>query len=299
MAFVARNFSMVDNDTGEVFLRQDGESAVTIRTVEGQKRAQRYAEQKDGSPLSVKSKEDGFIWCIFNVARELHPEISPASLTRLIYIATFVREDGLIVEDLKGKPMSLDKVRHKIDASDATFWRFWKEVRSNGVVVDAPGGLAIDRSMFRFGGLDRRELQALRKDDIYISKVWVQAVRYLYENASERTMKQLSVLFRIMPFVNRQFNVVCWNPLEERQSEVRRMTLAEVAEIAGYKAKDLTRFQSNLMGIIFERNGRMMNAVNYTYHNNGGIAQHSLYINPYVYYGGNRFAEAEILGFDR
>lgn len=75
-------------------------------------------------------------------------------------------------------------------------------------------------------------------------------MRRLYEDCeSTNSHKSLSYIFKIIPFVNRRTNIVCYNPSEQDEDYIRTMRLGDFCEAIGYERKNARRLARELLKI--------------------------------------------------
>jgi hypothetical protein len=57
------------------------------------------------------------------------------------------------------------------------------------------------------------------------------------------------MLFRIIPYLNNEWNIVCHNPAEVIADDVQPMTLGELSEKLGYSASHVDKLKRDLCSI--------------------------------------------------
>ena len=235
-----------------------------------------------------------FTWYIYDTAKLLMPDIKPATLTRLMLLATYMDYDNELVRD-DGVRMTLDNMRDILQVSDRTMYNIMNELKSAGI-MNFENAISVNPKIFFRGAQNRIEQSILYQDRKMIARLYRNGVRALYHSAKAGSAKKLSYIFRIMPFVNREYNIVCFNPLEKESRKIEPIPLGDLSEITGYGRSHASRFQSLLLDPVFETANGTARAVHYVSGDKIGIEHHCLFINPEVYYGGSRHSEVSILG---
>lgn len=283
-----------DKRTGEKILETEGPSVLHSTSpdrVANAKRQIQRREKEAETKLELFYKHGFFVWTIFDVGQAAFPDLSKSSLSRLMFLATYIDDDGVISSKKNNRfdhPLSRGEIVRELDCNDRAFQRFMKEVTSLGIVEESDGAYLFNTEFFRRGTLGNKEAQMLWENGRAISRLYVNATRNLYWSATGNSLNELSYLFRIMPFVNREHNIVCENPLESNVALIRPMTLGDLAEAIGYGRCNAARLQKMLTTPRFQVGKQILHAVRYSYEELGGVETHYLRVNPRVYYGGDK-----------
>lgn len=241
-----------------------------------------------------KQSYGDFAWTVYDTAKILMPELKPATLARLMLLVTYMDYDNVLVHD-NGVRLNLDDIRGILRVSDRMMYNIINELKSVGI-VNFKDIITVNPVVFYRGTQNRTEQSMLYRDGKMIARLYRDGVRALYNSAKNGSAKKLSYIFRIMPFVNREYNIVCHNPLEKDLNKIQPIPLGELAEIIGYGRSNASKLQSLLLDPVFETDSGETRAVHYVSGDELGIENHCLFINPKVYYGGNRHNEVSILG---
>lgn len=295
--------AMTNIDTGEVFGLWDGEQAITIRSVEEYEKAKTKAEtaqsKNDKSSTISKSYWDygRFFWSLYDTAVMLFGQLKPATLTRLMVLGTYMNYENELVED-SGTPMTLRGVQGALGISDRMTRYILEELKGLDILTAKDGVYVLNGAFFMKGRISEADLNALFDDGKSVKRVYADGVRSLYRAASQASVKKLCPIFKIMPYVNKEYNIVCFNPLEKNKSAIRPMSVGDVAEVTGTRRADANRVQKALLEPEFLTSRGMTKAVRYVSGNRFGVENHCLFINPRIYYGGSEEhrKEVDILG---
>lgn len=243
---------------------------------------------------SVPQNYGDFAWSVYDTAKILMPDLKPATLTRLMLLVTYMDYDNVLIRD-DGVRMNLGNVRDILRVSDRTLYNIVNELKATGI-MNFGDIITVNPLVFCRGRQNRIEQSMLYQDEKMIARLYRNGVRALYNSAKAGSAKKLSYIFRIMPFVNREYNIVCFNPLETASNRIRPIPLGDLSEIVGYGRSHASKFQSLLLDPVFETGAGETRAVRYVSGDKIGIEHHCLFINPEVYYGGSRHNEVNVLG---
>ena len=257
---MAERLVLLDDDTGE------------IKDFIGEYRTQ---EQIEAQAKYVVNKEkqtfnSDFTWIVFEYGKELLPNIKDQSLVRLIYLSTICDYDGVL------PPKSV--IKKKLKLSDKYWSYFFKEMRSNNLIFEdeETGALCLNKDFFIKGSL--KEMSDKRD----CTRLFCNFIQDVYDACDNiKSINQISYLYKLIPFVNRRTNIVCYNPKEQDPEKVYPITLGEFCDMIGYSRKNARRLVSDLLSL--KCNGQNLIGFFVT---NLNQTSWKIIVNPHIYYGG-------------
>lgn len=277
----------IDEETGEVLplniLYVPAGSHVF--TPQAQRRNAEYKEQRrQFFKLKEQAAELGKFTFVstFNDFRDL----SPTTFTRLIYLSTYLRynDSGLY---RKGKPITRACLHEVLKISYRQAQRFINEV-GEYLHYDDNGRLYLNNSNFVFGNLCRAE-----KHDAY-QKLYIDSVRKLYESTPKSKHKRLGYIFLMLPYINQEHNVLCYDIYERELSKVDTMSVAEFCDIIGYSVDNIQRLLNEYANITFPVDGHEEQFCAFV-SNGRNLTDAQIFVNPHVIYNGSQEHLFEIL----
>lgn len=242
---------------------------------------QRYQKIKE------EFREQGeFVWLLYKKAEELSLDIAPANLTRLIYLSTFMNYNNRLVSDSKNnlgidEPLDKKWLVEIMGLPKNTFYRFYNEVIANEILIERPDGYYLNEEFFKKGVLNKNNINGKMRMYRY-------SIRNLYLKASLKDHKMLGYGFMILPYVNIEYNILCWNPEEKDIDKIQLLDISKMLEIFGYDSHNWNRFKKQLMSVMVGK-----------YHFIHIVDDEKLFVSPNVYYAGtNRKRVIALGGFD-
>lgn len=286
-------------NSGELLASYDEE--IRVQTAEEVDSSKKYFENKRtetesfGRMNTLYEKRGGFIWNIYSGAKLLFPEIKASSLTRLMFLATYLGYDGYLVESKK-LPIFRKDLETLLGIKQKECRRFWNNMESAGLMREEDNKIYLNENMFSRGSFSKDKIKSLSENEQYITRIYIKGVRSLYRTATKASHATLSYIFRILPYVNKEYNVCCFNPLEQDKHKIQPMSLGDFADIIGYNRTNISKLYKILFEPRFEVDGKSMSATRYVSTSGFGKETLSMFINPCVYYAGTHWNEVEILG---
>ena len=267
----------LDDETGEVtelfgrFISEDQDKAIQY------KKSKKESEDSQGE----------FVWLLFNYCKELFPDISKQSITRLFYVATFVEYNGnRLTNDNGCSFLNKRQLKQKLNLPDKVFQAFWKEMTNRNILGENDDKqVIINVSFFKRGSLDKR----CKKD---FTRIYCNCIRYIYENTPNiRDHSRLSYIFNIIPFVNRKTNIVCYNPEEMETKKIKPMSVGDFCNIINYDKSQASRLFKDLAKFTVKGKHLMC----FVSIRNFEISGMFIIINPEIYYGGAIRGDAQFI----
>ena len=140
--------------------------------------------------------------------------LNPSTVTRLIYLATFIdynnKECNLLVKRTQHNklvPMTRADIKQVMGLSEAQFKKFLKELKDNELLFENNNKFYISDVYFQKGKIDNMEGNTSYRAGYY-TRVYINTVRALYNSCDVREHKTLSYIFRLIPYVHCKNNAL-------------------------------------------------------------------------------------------
>ncbi len=220
----------------------------------------------------------------FVPAKEQFADVAPETVTRLVYLNTF-RLHGDMLMKTQRTPMKRKDLAEVLNVSKATASRFLKEVTPRYLTENDNGLLFANNDIFRKGKIKKLQYR----------KFHVNGIRKLYEEAKRNNHRQIGYLFKLLPYINIEYNLLCYNPKETDIKRLELMSIVEFCKLIGYNIVHLNDLMYIYRNIWFTVNDRTERFCTITYdgtrNNNAKIC-----INPRVIYCGSNYKKVGELG---
>lgn len=234
----------------------------------------------------------------------LWDNLTEPTISKLIFLATYMDKNNCICFDggwekttegkkqvivRKAKPMTKADIRELLDVSNHTFYQFWNECIESGVIIENENGVFLPRKMIRFC-----DNSSVNTSKVRMIKVFKHAIRYMYENTDERSKKSLTHLYRLIPFINLKYNILCENPFEVERENLIPLTAADICEKLGLDRKFHERVVKALQKLSFvDKQGNLRSVITYRWDRKNAEDRYWITINPQFYSG--YIGEAEMM----
>lgn len=196
--------------TGEIVEVYEGDSVRIIKDkhkniIENKK----YIKKLDDNMKLYNDFYGGFVFSIFkyhNLILDNFKDINESDITRLFYIATFVDYNGYLIFD--GNKVVKNDLKLKIKLTKSYFYQFFMKMIKSGLLLeDDDNFIKVNRKYFYKGEIDKKLFKSYS-----FTRVYINTIRYLYENINSNDCKYLGYLFKMIPYIHYETNILCWNP---------------------------------------------------------------------------------------
>jgi hypothetical protein len=271
---------LVDKDTGEYIEVYEGDKVKITRQEQQDAIAKAYSSKDQNMEVEDWNKElGGFVFVLFKYCDDIvrnHPEITSEDIAKLFYLATYVDYDGYLVLD--ESYMSRQDINNLLKIHVTNFDIFFNKMKKLNIFIqDNNKNIKINKSYFSKGELDRD----IKKYYNY-TRIYIKTIRYLFENVPQRKQSQLGNYFKIIPYIHRQQNVLCWNP-DSNNGELQLMHVKDLQDILGYHRNSVRGFIKDMLSTRLD-NGEAILGFFRTEYDEG---KSYIIVNPKVFYGGN------------
>ncbi|MGL5767042.1 MAG: hypothetical protein ACRCX8_15515 [Sarcina sp.] len=156
--------------------------------------------------------------------------ISRASIARLMYLATFIdynnREENLLVKRACKNtltPITKLDLKSMCRVSDKSFTNFMSEMKEVGILYEVEGKFYLSNDYFAKGKSDFKNTEYTR--------IFIDTTRTIYENCKVSQHKYLSYVFKLIPYLHYELNILCENPEEENFFKIRKLSFQRICEL--------------------------------------------------------------------
>lgn len=273
---------IINKETGEIL--QEG----VFKNYETIKKQKEFLERKEEKEFIIneKYKEYGnFIWILYNISTDYDLSISPSDLTRLMFISTYLTYDNSLKFDNK-KDINKNNINTLLKLSDREYKYFYQNMIKNNIFIEKESKIYINTEYFYKGNIDEVDFK-----DKNITRLYIEGIRDIYNKSLPRSHKQLSYVFKILPFVNINYNMICKNPTETNLDKIIPMSVEDFCDIIKYDSKRALRLIRKFNDCYFVKDEYILSIVF-----RGEIKKSQMFINPHIYYAGNYWDKVEVLG---
>lgn len=286
-----KNYEYQQTEAGEAIAisRSTGEMIPAVSVLQPAGSWVNTPAQQERHKQRLYRKQNPFIF----IREQDYSDISPESLTRLIFLNTFANYNDNKLMVTERAPMLKKDLPKILGVSPATAFRFWHEVSPGYLQEDAGGLVLTNRATFYRGYLKDADYNSLYR------RIYIKGVRTLYHSiADSRYYKHLGYIFRLLPYINIEFNVLCFNPAESNLEDIKPITLSEFCNLINYNYENVDKLLNIYRRIRFEVPDKPNKTERFISFVSDGISRGKscIIVNPRILYNGSDYRKVEGLG---
>lgn len=279
----------VDLRTGEVeeYQNMDVPLGATI-TTEKQREAQRkYFDEQQRRAAQIEAIRKLGKFCFVSSSYPIDG-ISPASVARLIFLGTYIPKGGGILMKTKYKPLFESDLPNLMHLSRQTVSAFLKEANKY-ITVKENGTLLLDDEIFIHGTIKEKRTKDFQR-------IYIENVRKLYQSVRIHEHRYLGYIFKTLPYLNTEYNALCWNPEETDPKRIAWITTKEFCDLCGYSQDQASRLKKAYSKIKLDVDGVQQYFCTFLV-NGPDDTEAKIVVNPNVVYRGSHYDRVMILGY--
>lgn len=283
--------NLFDDDTGEVtedivYWRTAKQQEALLEQQEKRKQKEKekqererkaYIREKAKDGINPEYKEFGpFVWLIYTPLCDLNFGLNNMDMVRLIVLSTYMGYDGYLRWSAKSKLKQKD-IPHALDISERSAKMFMSNLKKNNLItIEDDGGMKINDSI-----IYRGEIQRPKEYNVMTIRIYINSIRALYFYSERKMRSKLVYVFKLIPYMNRTYNIACYNTEETNSKELQIMTFGSFCDLVGYDRTNITRLKKELLS--FKLKSKRIVA----FITSEDFEKSSVCISPYVFFRGN------------
>ena len=212
------------------------------------------------------------------------PDIPKQYLFRFIYLSTFLKynDDRLMMKESneRYKLIYEFELQDILKLSTREYQYTKKALIENKLIkIDNDKTIHINNKLSINGDIGNTKRDYIR--------VFNNAIQNIYINSTAKDHKKLFILIELLPYVNYNLNVLCFNPEETQPELINPLTLDDISNILDMYKNNKSKLKTLLLNIFVDGKKAMM--INKDY------KQEFYMVNPCIYYKGNKSKDIELL----
>lgn len=131
-------------------------------------------------------------------------KLSAESAARLIFLCTFLNYNNELMLSQRQR-MKRSDLKSVLKLSIGSVFNFWHEVNPLYIVKDRDGLKLTNTDIIRGKVIDKQNS---------FQRLYIENIRKLYRTSKTSQHRYLRRVFQTLPFINTEYNIICWNPYE-------------------------------------------------------------------------------------
>lgn len=198
---------------------------------------------KNKSDMGKMTSDLGGFYMLYYNERLFDGLVSDTHIARVIYLATFIEYDtNRLVFYENGKanvPFTERDVKEILGIKKVqTYNEFKKEILDSGIMTITDDGIFMNKKYFNRGEVQHKG---------YFMRMYIDTIRQLYEQINTRQHKTLGYLFRLIPFIDYEYNIITRSPNTDDKIKERLMTKKDIAQLFNVDLETYKKVEQQLL----------------------------------------------------
>lgn len=255
-----------------------------IRTPEQQRAYREHLKIEQKKYLSRKAKND-FSHFYFVLREGKLGNLSAETAARLVYLCTFLDFNGHFMKSERQRMKKAD-LQEVLGLSTGTTHKFWKEVTPSYIGEDSEGLILTNSDITR---------GTIAGSGKSYQTFYNAAIRKVYRGTKVTRHRHLGYIYQVLPLINIEYNIICWNAGEKVLDNIIPMSVAEFCEQIGYNAGEYTKLLKIYRQITFQVENHLEYFLTFVV-NEADASHMRIFVNPRILYSGSDYTKVEVLG---
>jgi len=221
----------------------------------------------------------GFVFVLYRYCDTLFKNLKEEDVSRLFYIATFVNYEGFIIYEKKKVTKQI--LGNMLNFSPKNFNIFFDDMKRQNILleenVNNKSYIKMNMNYFHKGKI----VKEISNNNY--GRIYIETIRYLYNNIQPRKRKYLGYLYKIIPYIHREKNILCFNTDAKDGEGLNIIRAADLKEFLGLHRNTIRTFINELVEIRLQDNSNIIVFIKNSKDDN----KLPIMINPKIFYGGN------------
>ena len=209
-------------------------------------------------------------------AKETFNGIRSANIARLVYLAALQSFTGKLMKN-KRYALKPEELREELHLKKTQYYEFRHDTKNYITIVG-------DEVYFQNPNIFRGKIKRGQPFENY-QRVFAEPIKQLFRQTATNKLGHLGLAFLLLPYLNRKFNVLCLNPLEDDWNKVELMTMTDVCQTLGYDESHAMRLQRDLEKLKYDYNGKQ--EFLFAFVGQSSASKKRIMLNPHFIYVGD------------
>ena len=261
---------LFDTETGEI----DDKEIYSYTTVKQHEAQLEYASIK--SKNTKFARYDSFVWFVYKPLNKIFPELNDAEIAKLILLSTYIDYENGYLCSSRNNYLTTKKISNLLHICYKKTQLFLNKLISLDILEVEDDKYKMNSEIFYKG-----QIKNDYTTDTETTRIYIRFIRETFKSTPVRQHSKLAYLYKMIPFINRKYNVLCSNIYETDMKEIDILTLGQICDILDYDKSQISRLIKELSKIEYGDEHI------FCYMSAGDIKGATIFINPVVFYSGS------------
>lgn len=229
----------------------------------------------------IQGNEGRFIHNIYKYKEPYMLELeNNIDIIRFIVLASYSTFGGRLF-DKNNNEIKKSSLKNIWDVKNrASINETYEKLKEVGYITESEEGyIMINQDIFVKGEIQNWKQLKKENGNFTYTRIFTDNIQDMYYNCKDSERKRLANFFKLLPYINFKYNVLCNNPTETDETKLETLNWRDLAVICGVDETNSSRLKRDLMKLKifgYEVIGQFETG-----------NKKSVCVNPKVYYSGN------------
>lgn len=211
---------------------------------------------------------------------------------RLAYLSTYLSFQNQLLIDNDGTPMLKRDLSDILGISRQKANDFYNVCASNNLLFDhGADGLYINEIFFRNSTKNKQQIRLYRDPIQQLYKTIIKD-----KQNSTQALRHFGYVVQLIPWINREWNILCSNPNETEPGKIIPLSLKEITLILHIDETNVGRLKKTLLKPLFKWNNEYQQLCSCMKVTTDEGIQETVYVNPNLLFAGSDFDKVAGIG---
>ena len=272
---------------------KNSDGSITLTIPEGTKiitpLQREIINQKSEIKSFVTSRKQNKKFTFFNIEDDYN-DISPETLCRLVYLSTYLRFGDNVLMATQIRAMKEDDIIKILGIARSTYYMFKNETFGKYILFNSEDGT------YRISSKILKRNKLRRTESNRWQRIYHIEFRALYNSITSNQHKLIGKLLLLLPFLNIETNVLCYDRFETDMKILKPLTLKDASIQLYFDPERVHRLKKDFERLTYRCGKKVKRFCKLS--DEKTITNKAIYYNPEIIYGGFDPHTSGITAFD-
>ena len=277
----------IDGETGEIVSQFEIGEGESLTSSEKLHKRKIFMEKKNEMEC-FNNQMGGFVK-LFYVNEEIlfQNVLEPQEVARFLYISTFIDYDNVLKND-KGEPLTKKTLWKLTFMRPSVFNQLYEKLTNENFLFENKNEtISVNDEKVTKGDHKMK--------NVSYTRMYINTIRKLYKGCDQRQHKSLGYLFKLVPFLDYESNMICYKN-DEKFSPMTTEDMMMLLDISCKSSGSVSQFNRQLMKLKVSVNGKDVPVFGkISFESCNGKLSNGWVVNPCLFYHGNKIENVNFL----
>lgn len=228
--------------------------------------------------IEYKNKKLGdFIFYFYDTMEYLKNNFNDADLVKIFYLSTFLKKNNVLMLDNNITFINKKMIQRLLNIQNKAFYKFYNNLINKNILIERNNHIYMNIICF-YKGSKKHYANIAKKKLKDCTQIFIDFNRKLYKSVNSKSLSNISILYKLIPYTNLYNSLICTNPKEIDLNQINEINLSRLSKEINRDKSQISRLIKTIQSHKIEGN-LLLKVVT---ENN----KNKIFINPKLFYIG-------------